>query len=98
MQTSTTHDEGLHDTEFVVMSYNIHYHMRFEERVHRLLAELGDKPWDVIAVQETWGDDSREEWMDEGHHWLGSGGSARSKGVGFLVHSRWRGFTLKHIS
>ena len=39
--------------DFVIISYNIHSLMKFEERIEWLLRELGDRRWDVIVFTET---------------------------------------------
>ena len=40
--------------KFVVISYNIHSLMRFEERIERLLSEIEGHSWDLFMLQETW--------------------------------------------
>ena len=99
MQTSTPNEKELHDIEFVVVSYNIHSMMRFEERAEHLLQELDEVHWDILVITETWREESRESWQTpEGHTWFGSGGHRRHSGVGFLVHSRWDNFEFHHLS
>ena len=75
---------------FTIIHYNVHSILHFEERLRRLLIELGDRHWDVLVLTETWREEKSEtlEALD-GHSWYGSGGSRGSKGVGFLLHRRW---------
>ena len=62
--------------DFVVISYNIHSLINFNERMERLLEELGDRRWDLVVFSETWRSDRVEVWHTEQQHtWLGSGGT-----------------------
>ena len=64
--------------------------MNLEDRLKRCRLEFGDRQWDIIIFAETWRQEAREAWeLEEGHHWFGSGGSARSCGVGVLLNKRW---------
>ena len=40
--------------EFVVINYNVHSLIRFDERIERLIKELGDRHWDILVFSETW--------------------------------------------
>jgi hypothetical protein len=83
----------------VIISYNIHSLMKFEERIEWLLKELGDIRWDLIVFTETWRAERVEVWRTEhGHTWLGSGGIERQRGIGFLLHSRWNHLRFKPMS
>ena len=69
----------MHGTEFndfVVICYNIHSLMKFEERIDWLLEELGNQRWDLIVFSETWRAERVEVMRTQhGHTWLGSGGA-----------------------
>ena len=84
---------------FVIISYNIHSLQDFCARVERLLKEIGDRRWDLIVLTETWRAERVEVWRtDDGHTWLGSGGTKRQRGVGFLLHARWKHSRFKPLS
>ena len=73
--------------------------INFEERMERLLAELGDQRWDLLVLTETWREGRDEAFtIDRGHSWFGSGGSKGRCGVGFLLHRRWNHSFFKPIS
>ena len=60
------------------------------ERELQLLEELALVEWDVVLLNETWKGSREEIWTTpDGHMFLGSGGSAGSKGVAILLHRRW---------
>ena len=61
--------------------------------------ELGDKQWDVLVFSETWRGERQETWIeDNGHTWFGSSGVKGQKGVGFLLHKRWKHTLFKPLS
>ena len=73
--------------------------MKFDERVNWFLEELGDRRWDLIVFTETWRAERVEVWCTEhGHTWFGSGGTVHQRGVGFLLHSRWKHLRFKPLS
>ena len=85
--------------KFTVLAYNIHSLINFDERMERLLFEIGDLHWDVLAISETWRKERLETWeTTHGHIWFGSGGVEERAGVGFLLHNRWRDFEFAPIS
>ena len=45
-------------TDFVLIQYNVHSLINFEERMQRVLHELEGRHWDAVAFAETW----RSEW------------------------------------
>ena len=62
-----------------------------DARIYELLWEAKTIPWDVILVNETWRDGQEEfDELENGHVWLGSGGTKGKHGVGALVHKRWK--------
>ena len=73
--------------------------MKFEERIERVLFEVGDRHWDLLVFTETWRK-SREEVLetDHGHMWLGSGGTEHQNGVGFLLHKRQKYSNFKALT
>ena len=82
--------------DFVVINYNIHSLICFEERIVIVLYELGDRHWDVVVFTETWREEQSESWVtDHGHTWFGSGGSRGRCGVGYLLN---RKLTLFHFN
>ena len=88
----------MHD-EFVVINYNVHSFLQFDERLERLLSELGTRRWDLLVLIETWRKERCEEWCtSHGHRWFGSGGFRGHSGVGFLLHNRWRHARFKPCS
>ena len=60
--------------EFVLIQYNIHSLINFEERMEKLLFELSGRHLDVIVFSETW---------------RGAGGTMEDK-VGPYVVWKWR--------
>ena len=92
----------MHGTEFndfVVICYNIHSLMKFQERIDWLMEELGNQRWDLIVFSETWRAERVEVMRTEhGHTWLGSGGANHKRGVGFLLHRRWKHLRFKPLS
>ena len=77
----------------------MHSLIRFEERIERLLFELGDTHWDILIFSETWREGRVETWETEsGHNWFGSGGTKGERGVGFLLHKRWQALLFKPLS
>ena len=90
---------SMHHGKFVTIHYNVHSLICFEERIERLLAELGEQHWDLLIFSETWRDSRDEAFRtDDGHFWFGSGGTKGRCGVGFLLHSRWRHTFFQPIS
>ena len=64
-----------------------------------LFQELGDTRWDVLAFSETWREAAEEIWESEhGHTWYGSGGTKQTRGVGFLLHRRWKHLRFKPLT
>ena len=85
--------------KFSLLSYNVHALVRIEERLERILDEIGDQSWDVLALSETWRVEREESFeLEDGHTWLGSGGTEGQRGVGFLLHRRWKRFLFKPVS
>ena len=73
---------------FVTIHYNVHSMINFEERMERLLVELGDQRWDVLVLTETWREGCDEAFTtDQEHFWFGSGGTKGRCGVGFSSQS-----------
>ena len=71
-------------SEFVVIHYNVHSLIKFEERIDRLLFELGDQHWDILVFSETWREEEHEEFITEhGQVRLGSGGTKGLTGSRF---------------
>ena len=69
MQDRIHTDASLHFSEFddfVIIAYNIHSLMNFEERIAWLLKEIGDRKWDLIVFSETWRSERVEVWRTEG--------------------------------
>ena len=40
--------------DFVLIQYNVHSLINFEERMQRVLHELEGRHWDAVAFAETW--------------------------------------------
>ena len=84
---------------FVIIHYNVHSLIRFDERLERFLTELGDQQWDLLVFTETWRADSNEAFNTQhGHAWFGSGATKGQRGVGFLLHSPWPHRCFKPVS
>ena len=91
--------ELIENANFVVIQYNVHSLIRFEERVERILFELGITQWDVLAFAETWRGERTETWkVEQGDTWFGSGGSHGQRGVGFLLNKKWSRLSFRPIS
>ena len=74
----------------MIITYNIHSLMDFDDRLAFVIEELGSQDWDLIIFTETWRGESREvSRTDGGHTWFGSGGTCRASGVGMLLNRRW---------
>jgi len=75
---------------FIIITYNIHSFMHFEDRLEAVMQELDEEMWDIIVFTETWREERREVFETAaGHTWLGSGGARGAKGVGILLNKRW---------
>ena len=84
---------------FVLIQYNVHSLINFEERMQRVLQELEGRHWDAVAFSETWRSECGEAWKTRwGHSWFGSGGTRGTRGVGILLHSRWTHFLFRAVS
>ena len=83
----------------VIIHYNVHSLINFEDRMERIMLELKDQQWDVLVFSETWREETSEAWSTtHGHAWFGSGGIRGQTGVGFLLNGRWRHTAFKPIS
>ena len=51
---------ALEKTDFIIIQYNVHSPMRFDERLQRILAEFGDQKWDVLVISETWREEHKK--------------------------------------
>ena len=49
-------------TDFVLIQYNVHSLINFEERMQRVLHELEGRHWDAVAFAETWRSECDEAW------------------------------------
>ena len=86
-------------TDFVLIQYNVHSLINFEERMQRVLHELEGRHWDAVAFAETWRSECDEAWKTRwGHSWFGSGGTRGTRGVGILLHSRWAHALFRPVS
>ena len=86
-------------TDFVLIQYNVHSLIFFEERMHRVLHELEGRHWDAVAFAETWRSECDEARKTRwGHSWFGSGGTRGTRGVGILLHSRWAHALFRPVS
>ena len=77
--------------KFVIYGKNVQS-TQTEARLHELLAELETiGHWDAILLNETWRANKEEHFETyDGHLFMASGGSKGQKGVGILVHRRWK--------
>jgi exonuclease III len=92
-------DEGTEEDMLSVIYYNVHSLICFEERMDRILQELGKRHWDVLVFSETWREEDGEAWTTtHGHTWFGSGGNKGQRGIGFLLHHRWKHESFRAIS
>ena len=86
-------------TDFVLIQYNVHSLINFEERMQRVLHELEGRHWDAVAFAETWRSECDEAWTTRwGHSLFGSGGTRGTRGVGILLHSRWTHALFRPVS
>ena len=84
---------------FVLIQYNVHSLINFEERMQRVLQELEGRHWDAVAFSETWRSECDEAWKTRwGHSWFGSAGTRGTRGVGILLHSRWTHVLFRPVS
>ena len=82
-----------------IFTYNIHSLIDFDNRMQCIVTEFENIHWDLLIFTETWREEKSEAWQtQDGHSWFGSGGSKRSKGVGFLLHSRWSHKSFNPVS
>ena len=49
-------------TDFVLIQYNVHSLINFEERMQRVLYELEGRHWDAVAFAETRRSECDEDW------------------------------------
>ena len=85
---------GENGLPFIVLSYNVRS-LDSGHRLEMLLAELKDRPWDLIVIVETWRESSEEFWKtSDGHMFCGAGGCKGKRGVAFLLHKCWAFDTL----
>ena len=86
VRCSVERKSGQSANEFVILQYNVHSLVKFEERIDLLMNEVGDLHWDLFAISETWRAERSEAWETVGgHSWLGSGGMERTRGVDFKI-------------
>ena len=86
-------------TDFVLIQYNVHSSINFEEPMQRVLHELEGRHWDAVAFAEIWRSECHEAWKTRwGHSWFGSGGTRGTRGVGILLHSRWAHVLFRPVS
>ena len=75
--------------EFIIFLKNVRS-LSSDVRLTELLTEVADLRWDAILINESWRAEREEhDTLDQGHIWLGSGGTAGTRGVGILLHKRW---------
>ena len=56
-----------------------------------LISEMRGFPWRAIGIAETWRGLGREEYVrEDGHLFLGSGGTEGRCGVACLIHAAWK--------
>ena len=61
------------------------------DRLDELLIELEGQGWDIAFLNETWRTEQEELWRTEQDHIFGaSGHESGRRGVGILLHKRWR--------
>ena len=62
-----------------------------DDSIDELLAELSSIHWDIVAISETWRTEKQELWHTTRGNRLfaGSGHDSNTRGVAFLIHSRW---------
>ena len=86
-------------TDFVLIQYNVHSLINFEERMQRVLYEFEGRHWDAVAFAEIWRSECDEAWKTRwGHSWFGSGGTRGTRGVGLLLHGRWTHALFRPVS
>ena len=83
----------------MIIHYNVHSLINFEDRMEQIMLELKDQQWDVLVFSETWREEAGEAWTTtRGHAWFGSGGIRGQTGVGCLLNGRWWHTAFKPIS
>lgn len=89
-QNRKTEKEANHHN-FILIHKNARS-MTTDDAIDELLTELDNINRDVIAINETWRTTKHELWTtQQGHHlFAGSGNDTNTRGVGFLIHSRWK--------
>ena len=62
-----------------------------DDRITELLTELENMEWDFVSINETMRTTESEIWATQGGHmFMGAGHELPTRGVGFLVHKKWR--------
>ncbi len=62
-----------------------------DDRITELLTELENMEWDFVSINETMRTTETEIWATQGGHmFMGAGHDLPTRGVGFLVHKKWR--------
>ena len=97
--TQTTGNAKQIAQTIALMTYNIHSFMQFTVRLEQLKEDMGSHHWDIITFTETWREETNEVFTTEnGHIWLGSGGTKGRNGVGILLHKRWKHIQFQAIN
>ena len=55
---------------FVLIQYNVHSLINFEERMQRVLQEFEGRHWDAVAFSETWRSECDEAWKTRWGHFV----------------------------
>ena len=69
------------------------------DRIDELLTEFDGQLWDIVLLNETMRNINEEYWTTrEGHIFCGSGHNDNTRGVGILVHRRWKPFIKAFVT
>ena len=65
--------------------------LKTADRFDELIEELKYTSWDLLLLNETWREESEEQWESEqGHIFAGCGHSSGRKGVAIVLHKKWK--------
>jgi exonuclease III len=85
--------EEQQDFLFRVLSKNCRS-LKSADRFDELIGDLHGAEWDMVMLSETWRSQLEEYWITEQDHiFAGVGHDSGRRGVGILLHKRWR----KHV-
>ena len=68
-------------------------------KLDELQEDMDNEPWDALLLSETFRPEAEENFDTEhGHRYLGSGWHKKRRGVGILLHKRWKKCIISFVA